>query len=1165
MAMIEAQATASNPTHSVWVAANAGTGKTKVLTDRVLRLLLAGTPPARILCLTYTKAAAAEMENRIQETLRRWVGLDDEALRKALGELGHAPSADLMRSARQLFATVLDAADGVRIQTIHGFCQSLLKRFPLEAQLHPQIEVMDERTAQEFLAEAKQRLFAEVAREPDAALAKAVGVLVERLAESTFQELLDKLVQDRRNLLAALDVHGDASAMADACRKALGVQAEQTEADIYHAHFTYDDLTQERLRAVASLMLESDKLTDLTRGAALADWLNMASESRQQTVETYLAQWLTGDKTPVKRLATKAVYDRDADAQDILLREQQRVANYWQAICAFSNWQFTQASLEVIGSLLRHYNKLKSNHNALDYDDLILHSLRLLRSVNAQWILYKLDGGLDHILIDEAQDTSPEQWSLVEALIADFFSGEAAHESSGLPRTLFVVGDDKQSIYRFQGAQPKAFSEKRQLFSHRAQQGGQSFAKVPMVLSFRSTDAVLAAVDATFSQPDVRAGVSYDTDEVRHQVFRTGEAGLVELWPLAEPPENEKADVWQIKSESESVVDASAKLAEQIASTVSEWLRNSEWLEAKGRPIQASDVLVLVRKRGQFMEQLVRAFKRADVPVAGMDRMNLPDSLAVSDLLALAEFLLLPHDDLSLACALKSPLVGLDEEALFACAYGRPKGMSLWERIQQMRSQAHCPKPIEQAHDLLADLLAQVDYIRPYELFSHLLDAGGARARLVARLGEEVLDPVEEFLSLALFYESSHAPSLQGFMQWIRSGKVEVVRDMEQGQNLVRVMTVHGAKGLQAPIVFMPDTTSTPTMRNSPLWEEVEGRKTLFLSPSAKEDAAYTAQLRNRLKQEEAEEYRRLLYVAMTRAEDRLYIAGWKPKGKNVAQDSWYRWLENGLKPHMNEIAQSDGNSVWRMTCPQEKEVKHIMTEAAQQTYATCPETLLLPPAPEPFPPRPLAPSRMEGEEVAVTSLSKPPSEDERETEAISPIKDASRFRRGNLMHALLQWLPDVPVAQRRPMAERYLSTQAADLPPQMRGDMVDDVLAVLDAPEMAPVFGPGSLAEVPLTGLIGQAHVLSGQVDRLCVREDGVWLVDYKTQRQPPQSLKEVPQAYLRQMAIYRDALSAIYPSRPIHTALVWTTGPQLMLLPDSLLSRALDSAITPRLISSS
>lgn len=1144
-----AQQTASDPSKSVWVAANAGTGKTKVLTDRVLRLLLKGVQPSRILCITYTKAAAAEMQNRIHSTLSIWIELSDNQLVDKIKLLtSEAVNERLLKRARTLFAKVLDAPDGVRIMTIHSFCQSLLRRFPLEAEVAPHFEVIDERTADELLAEARHRLLAQAIADDQSELADAIKLLAGRMAENRFQQLLAVLINQRAKFENVFTgEHSGVLRLKSRIAEALSVNDSDSELLIIQ-QFIKQNLSYDFALRVAINQLEQGASSDKKMADALARWCSASVEEREGLWGEYCAIWLTEKGELRAKVMTAKLETSYPDSADILREVQVRVAACVDSLRGLRLYRMTAASIVVVDILLRFYSELKSNHNLMDYDDLVLKVLKLFRRPGvAPWVLFKLDGGLEHLLVDEAQDTGPAQWELVGYLVAEFFAGKGGHEGIPIPRTLFVVGDEKQSIYGFQGAAPKAFGVKRHDFSALATQAGLDFAAVPLGLSYRSTEAVLRAVDAVFNQPHVRSGITYgDVSAIAHGAFREGQAGRVEVWPLVKSPERENYDLFSIKKENVFQYNTKNIVAERIANEIKNWLQRGEKLESQNRAITAGDILILVRKRADFVPAMVRALKHAGVPVAGADRLELVEHIAVKDLLALAEFLLLPEDDLSLACVLKSPLCNIEEETLFTLAHDRGKA-TLWSRVQNTELPAKA---------FLTRLLAAVDYARPYELFAKVLEEEEARYRYAARLGEEAFDPLDEFLALALQYEQGHVPSLQGFLQWMRTGRVEIKRDMEQGKDAVRIMTVHGAKGLQAPIVFLPDTTAKATGGNpgvcEPFWFEQEGRPLVLWSPSEKEDDALAAEQRKQRKREAEDEFRRLLYVAMTRASDRLYVCGWLGKrDKDVPEDCWYSWIQTAIKPMgkpCKSTFEGEEQESYFIDCPQTASPEAHKVEIQASPYVALPPHLLQLPAPEPFPPQPLVPSK--GDDIAAST-----DASQTQKALLSPAreKESARFKRGNLVHRLLQFLPNIPSDTWEKAMIDYLSRFAKDYTEEQQKNLVNEVLAVLYHPQLSGVFSPDSLAEVPLTGLVtladGKEHILSGQIDRLYITPEAVWIIDYKTGRDAPARVEDVPAVYLRQMALYKAALEKIYPEKPIHTALLWTSQPSLMVLPDALL----------------
>jgi ATP-dependent helicase/nuclease subunit A len=1144
------QRAATDPQASVWVGASAGTGKTKVLTDRALRLMLSGTPPSKILCLTFTKAAAAEMASRIALVLGGWTNAAEPELDAALLSLmGRAAKERERQRARSLFPSVLDAPGGLKVLTIHAFCQSLLGRFPLEAGVAPHFSVMDERDAAEALAEVGEALLLQ-AQDGDGPVPAAFATVTAHLQETAFRSLMQTLACARDRLAGCLAHYGSAEGATAALRRRLGIEENQTADGVIERACGGPAFDAGGLRGAAEALVCGSN-ADQERSAAIAAWLAASIPERVVLWNEYCRVFLTkatGDKPGCvrKTLITKACAGPVDTWSDILAAEGERLLAAGMrrraALCADTSG----AVLTLAETLLDAYRRYKAERALLDYDDLIEHAAALLeQDGGAAWVLYKLDGGIDHVLIDEAQDTSPQQWRVVRALTAEFFTGQGRADT---PRTVFAVGDVKQSIFSFQGADPSLFLGNGQRFEALSAAAKQRWDRVDLTVSFRSTKAVLAAVDAVFRLDGARDGVALDGAPIRHDAStkRAGDGGLVEVWAPLRAKADDEPEPWRPPVERVESDSPARRLARVIAKRIGGMLRSGEILASKGRPVRPEDILVLVRRRTSFVEELVRALKGRGIPVAGVDRMVLSEQIAVMDLIALGRFALLPDDDLNLASLLKSPLVGFDEDDLFALAHGRKTG--LWAELR--RRQEERPA-FARAYLLLAGLLGEADTMPPFEFYSRALGPLGGRRKLLGRLGQDADDPIAEFLDLALDYERRHPPSLQGFLHWFEAGEAVVKRDLEQAPAAVRIMTVHGAKGLQAPIVFLPDTMQVPRGSSQGgvelLWTDPgHGVAVPLWAPAANGCEEVAAQAREQAKAERLREYRRLLYVAMTRAEDRLVVCGWIGKTKED-DECWYWVIRRGLEAAADEIAcertedqalAADPDfdaepAVLRLSCPQLRPVEE--TPAAAAGLSVDLPSWALRGAAEERALAPLVPSSQSGVPLPIRS---------------AEARESAGLRRGRLIHTLLQWLPEVAASERRRAASAWLARAAADLDPAGRSALIDEVVAVLDHPDHAALFAPGSLAEVPLGGVIGE-RLLSAQVDRLVVTDDAVMIVDYKTDRPAPSRPEAVPARYLAQMAAYRAALRLIYPGKPVACALLFSDLPALMLLPEPLLDR--------------
>jgi ATP-dependent helicase/nuclease subunit A len=1140
------QARASDPKASAWVSANAGTGKTEVLVKRTLRLLLDGARPESILCLTYTKTAAAEMQNRLLKELAAWATMPAAELQTKLAKLmGRPPKDQDLSGARRLFARALEARGGLKIHTIHGFCERLLQRFPLESAVTPHFTVLDDRDAALLKRSAFDTVVARAAEDRNSMLGRALDTIITVAGEEYFRQVVDTVLGKRAELDRMAAYHDGLTEWAEAEGAALkqlfGV-AEDTE-DALVAELA-SVLSDSEIDAALSAFASFGSTTDDARTEeGLRGAKGSTGEARAAALK---AAFLTADGNPRARVVSAAFKTDAPQLAETLAAARGRVAELDTKLALLRAADASSAVLALADAVQEDYVRRKLAEAALDYDDLIIKTRHLLsRAGAAAWVLYKIDGGVDHILVDEAQDTNPEQWSIIERLAEEFFAGYGASERL---RTLFAVGDEKQSIYSFQGANPARFGTVGRAFRQRAAAANVLWHEVPLNLSFRSTVPVLNAVDRVFERREAAQGLTFAEDAViQHHANRQGEAGLVELWePLGEDkrPSVSAFEPWSEEPGGARSVEA---LCKRIAATIRAWREDGEQLASAGRRVKAGDILILVRRREPFTAPMIRELKRAGIPVAGADRMRLMDQLAVQDLVALADVLLMPEDDLALAVVLKSPLFGLDDDALFDLAYDRK--LSLWARL---KDKAGTDPRFAEAATRIAAWLGQADILPPYEFFSALLGADGQlmRKRMLTRLGPEAAEAIDEFLDAALAYDRDEAPSLQGFVNQLRAGDIEIKRDMEQDRDEVRIMTVHGAKGLQAPIVFLPDTCVLPRAQGPRLFpvprlgappDEVThlvwtpGRPGLQAIADAKET----------VRRAEIDEYHRLLYVAMTRARDRLYVCGWQGQ-KEPEKDCWYHLVRDGIESRLNPVDGPGG--VRRMVSAQEKDVSSEEAEAETGETPPLPDWALTHGPFERVRTR-LAPSRLalnaEGGAFGVEQAPLGPK----------ALAEDLRFARGRLVHALLQHLPEVPTEDRERAARTFAAVRGGGLPETLKEEIVGESLAIVRDETFAPLFGPGSLAEVPVVARIGEGESsfdLEGQIDRLAILDDGLLILDYKTNRPPPSSEADVARAYINQLAAYRLALRRMFPQKAVRAALLWTDGPRLMEISSTLLDAA-------------
>ncbi|WP_425416551.1 double-strand break repair helicase AddA [Oricola indica] len=1147
------QKIAASPERSVWVSANAGSGKTYVLATRVIRLLLSGTDPSRILCLTYTKTAAAEMKDRVFKRLGEWVTMPEAELRDALAKLeDRTPDRDRIAFARCLFARALETPGGLKIQTIHAFCDALLHRFPLEANVPGHFEQLDEDMIAALIGEARAEMLSRIDRGDGAETAEAFRTVIDLAGESGLDRLLDEAVGNRSkltNFLRGLGVHGERAVF---YREIFGFRPDDTP-----DRFAADAV--EKLRALAPVMRD---VLDAAAGVSTKTGRNFAQGfldalGATDPFDQLESLFLKKDGEPrstgnlIKDKAVQAVPGFEpahAEALAAVITARDRSALLAQI-------ENTLAALTVIDRLLAGYEALKRSRGYLDFDDLIGRTASLLaRPDVGAWVRYKLDQGIDHILVDEAQDTSPEQWAVIRALSDEFFSGEAARE---VTRTLFAVGDEKQSIYSFQGANPKLFGETGDAVRDlaKAAHGEDAFRDVPLETSFRSTEDVLTAVDIVFESETNKRGVAYGRSEIRHKSLRSGQPGRVEVWPLVRDEDGGEQEDWTAPVDMPR--PAAVTVAERVAATIAGWIESGERLEGTGNPVTAGDILILVRSRDGFIATLSRALKEKGVDVAGADRLKMTDHIAVLDLLAVAKFVLQSADDLSLAALIRSPLFDLSEEALFRLAHDRGDA-TLFEALADM---AEGDAVLRDVHATLARWRERAGHLPVYEFYAEILAAERGRERLVGRLGPETPDMLDEFMRFALAQERAGLPSLQNFVSVLESASPVIKREMDPSQKQVRIMTVHGAKGLEAPVVFLVDRGAPPhSSRNTGAFLDVESESGVEAvlwngASNVKSGVGEAAKAKVALAAEE--EYRRLLYVGMTRAADRLIVAGYAgPRGGG--DETWRAVVERALESRSQPVSYPDFEAL-RFQATEAAPVAPPSGDEPEPPASTAlPGSFRDKVPPEPPLPRPLSPSGASG--IAI--------ERERDTAEAAGAPSllapgggeppSLAVRRGIAMHRLLQMLPSVPPKERRDKAAEYCRRFESRWTSEDIGKILDQAFAIIDDPAHALLFGENTAAEAPVMGTLrlgGEDRAISGVIDRIAVEPGRVLLVDYKTNAFPPADASDVPDVYLRQMALYRALVAPLYPDSAIEAKLLYTAGPRMIALPPAILDVALAS----------
>ena len=1136
------QARASDPLASVFVSANAGTGKTKLLTDRVLRLLLSGADADSILCVTYTRAAAAEMRNRIYARLASWAIISTVDLTKDLQSMGIvAPSQANIRLARMLFAKILDNDNGPRVETVHSFCQSILRRFPIEAGIAPNVNLADDAEQDRLKSIAKVAVMNSL----DPQIQMAVATIANQSSEGQASEILNAFLRQ----VPTLDDEDAVSGLQAHFRDDLDMpEAGSVEKHIAKALAKIDD---EALRAAAAALQNANVKTQRERGASFFAWLALDAEMRIIRLNMLIDALFTANGPRSARSLSnaeiRAEYPPIVDVQLAVINILTPILH----MMAMDRCRELTTALYIYGAAFQHnYQVLKESRGLLDYDDLIAVTNRLLaRSEAAQWVAWKLDNGIGHVLVDEAQDTSPAQWTLLLRLVESFFDGSdmpvPASSASGAavdmdisPRSVFAVGDFKQSIYSFQGADPKVLGQNRALLRHKADAAAIDFRALSLSVSFRSTAPILGLVNDLIPDLD---GIQ---DFVGHDLARRHKGGFVEVWPIIDAPvDEEKPDAFT-PAKIASMQGASAVAATHLARTLKSWIGKrplpSLDNDHTAKTITAGDILILLRKRDVFFEQVLVALQEQGVAVAGADRMRLVDQIEIQDLLALGDVALLPDDDLQLAALLKSPLFGISEEQLFDLAHDKGSHSLFRQLMRYLGSN----DPLGYIADRLERWCSMVDGGSVFSFYSNVLVDGG-RDKFRARLGSSVDEALDHFLAVAQNYGESGGVSLTAFLAAVRSGGGDVKRDMDTGNvDEVRVMTIHGAKGLEAPIVILPDM-----LRHSAPYSPLitgEDQRFVYWEAGSHLRPPFLEAARQKANDLRAEEDNRLLYVALTRARDGLVIGGWEKQNSRWLENSPYSRIKACLANHPDVIEGEDGVLRHSVRTRSEPEPE-TRSESADNAQIRVPDLASEPldtswlhqPAPD-LPPdcRPLRPSEP-ANLYATHPLGFAVSDSRSQAKALS---------RGRLAHRLFEVLPTVSLDQRDAVAERMIA--AIDMLSSDEGvQLKNEVFTILNDPRFVDLFAPDALAEVPVTGMVRDRGV-SGQIDRLYVGDDNVILADFKTGI----GYEDIPpETYQRQMALYAALIAEIFPNKPIVCWLIWTETARIQEITDSMRASAL------------
>jgi len=862
--LTDEQRKAANPLVSAWVQANAGTGKTKLLVARLLQILFRTKlrPNQTILCLTYTKAGAGEMRNRITKALKEWSVANDHDLSLLLDDVvpNEEKTPEYLSRARSIFYQYIDNPDMLKVKTIHSFCEDILHRFPTEAGLAPSWSVVTDVIKENMQQEVFDKML--VSNTLDERTREVLEDALEEYTETSFKNLQNLITKYSSAFVDVENIDNYRNYFIETIKKILNMPDD--------APAEYDENSIKT--ALANYPTEKPSAT-------LRDYISLAERYLNHEIEfdEYRKTCITGEGKIRSHLAKSPE----------LIAELERVRN----VVAYSQkqniYKKTMKFFDLTATFAKEYHKLKKIRNVLDFDDMILYTNRLFSNRDIMgWILSQLDTSLSHILIDEAQDTGVDQWNLLNNLTENFFTDGDVGDS---PRTMLVVGDSKQAIYGFQNANPKAFENSHRMFEDRLKNSGREYqGDTNLTTSFRSTLPILEIVDTFFNDDEIRQRFNFVNND--HKCYSSKKKGLVEIYALeTKQPSDENTDMMK------------ARYMNKIAKKIKELIDSGKY--------KASDIMILVRKRDPYATGLARRLRKLDIELAGEDRIILPEFPVIVDLLNLVRFCLDTGDDYSLGCILKSPIFALSEADIYKVCQNRNEE---YKKLKEADGNAKFPRLFEfvqdaypEIYERLMEYRSKMKYMGPYAFFSYVLDNDNTREKMVAALGKPILEPLREFMTLCLAYERTQPGTLKHFLKWFVTGGSSVKRDLSASDVTgVRILTIHGSKGLEAPVVFLVDTMTDIKKENAPLdvpddnlayraWLCLPEKKLYSCVDEVKE-------LVEQRKQGAIEESFRLLYVAMTRPKTELYIYGCAAKAPKEKEDgfapSWHTMLWNTMR-----------------------------------------------------------------------------------------------------------------------------------------------------------------------------------------------------------------------------------------------------------------------------
>lgn len=1072
---------------NTWIEASAGTGKTKTLIDRILLLLLHGASPNEILCITFTNAAASEMKSRLLEIVEILKNSDTEQIQTFLTNIGiNKITENLIEKCKQLSEIMF--SNEVKIMTIHSFCFSIINQFPIESNTFFSSKIIEEKQIKKILEQA----ITEVTLNEDCNpfLKKCIKFLGNSVEPYTISEILLKQIPFKGEYLRIFSE--GIEKLKEKCANFFKVDVNFLNNLDLSEEYEIKFKSIEQNKQLFQDFLNAIKNNEESK--QIYDSINNYFSDGKNKAENIFNIFLTKKNTPRKQILKKNILSENINLAEIINKIQNILLDTIEQQKRITSAKLSLAITLFSATVIDKYEEIKEDQKVFEYDDILIKARKILLSENSDWIKFKISLNTSHVLIDEAQDTNEIQWEIIKIITEDFYTGNSVAND----RSIFVVGDVKQSIYSFQGANPKHFLEAKEYFKKKLAESSIKLKEVFQNKSYRSTNTILNFVDKTFQSPALIKALTNESKEIIHTVNRKDTSSEIEIWPIINSTSSPYPTGWEIPIYAKQSCSPYIILAKKIALMIKEKIQSKLFLPSKKRNITPEDFLILFQRRNSFIMQVIKALKKEGIPVSGIDKLDLLEHISIQDILSLARFVLFPYDNLNLACLLKSPFCNISEKNLLSLCKDISFDNTILDNIKNFN---------EKLYQKLMHWIEISKKYTIYDFFYTILEKEKFKKRLAERSGIETINILEEFLQNVFEFEKNEdCPTLFNFLYWIQENNLKVNSNNSIG-NGVKLSTVHGAKGLQAPCVILADANFYNINVDNYIWNDI-----LLFYPNIENATKEIISLRNQEIKKRSDEYYRLLYVALTRAQDALYITGAKFE-KDLNQNCWYKILLNTFEKieHKKINNKNFNDQILRIDGLRKIKNKYNILEPKGEPINIVLDKLNLP---------------LTNNNLCVKS---------------------TEIDTGIFIHELLANYFSNNKDEFIEFLKSSLKTNKYNLSENDINEVEKIIFNIINSNNLNWVFAENSYPEISFISKTNRKEALEGRIDRIIINKDhSIDLIDIKTSPVKP---KLIPYNILKQLRFYSNFLKTTYKHQYIRTSILWTCDCSLQKVPNKLL----------------